>query len=721
MRHRRAFVVVIAAVLVAAAAVTVTWRWLGEERRLGVVVGRLLAYRTGLPITIGAARAGTGHVTLHDVHLGSHPFDIRVSRLDVTGGVASLLATSDGPVEIVATSASVTVVPGGIVPPLDALRAHVLSLLDWNGTMRVTMLGGELESGGRRFVFDLTAEKTVDRDVVAALAVAPAREGPAMKVSARATVGRAGAVHLAVEAAGEPRRLTGLWPATVPPPATLGGRGTVILVRGGDAEASGRLTAGAAAAPTVVDGLVRYDADTGVITAPRYVLTRADGVHLEGEGALDTGARPRRIVARAAGAIDGAHVDGAVRYEISTGVFDGEASVRGATVRSLWKRLDLPGAPPEEGRVATARARFSGVDRAGGLTVDIHAVADGVRLARWPALPVDATVKAGVRLAPDARGLRLASISAATVTVMRAGLPLAVITGASRGAALWPLSVDARVADAGRLAPWLPYQPALVGSGRLTGLLDPGAFSGDLVADLATATVMLGAPVTLTNVRAAVPVRWQAPAASAAGSVRVQRAAAYGFGAADISSPATLTDGRLVLADVRYTHYGGRGGGTLEASAHGPLRFAARMTGGGVDLAAFVREAGVTIARATGRVDYVMSIQHTAAHGLFLAGRVDGEAGGGEIGIDAIERLLASSAMDADGSGLMRRTLENLKVFRYESLAADVRLTGATGHVDVALKGRKRLGIFPGSVDAINLHHVPLDVLARTFAKGESP
>lgn len=721
MRHRRALVVVIAALLVAAGAVTVTWRWLGEERRLGGVVGRLLAHRTGLPITVGAAHAGGGHVTLHDVRLDSHPFDIRVSRLDVTGGVVSLLASAGGPVEIVATSASVVVAEGGIVPPLDVLRAHVLSLLDWPGTMRLTMLGGELESKGRRFVFDLTGEKTQDGDVVMALAVGPVAERAALKVSARATVGRAGAVQLAVELAGEPRRLAGLWPATLPPPTTLASRGDVIVVKGGDAEARGRLTVGASAAPAVVDGTVRYDARTGVVTAPRYVLTRADGVHLEGAGALEPGREGRRIVARAAGTIDGARVEGRVRYEVSTGVFDGEASVRGGTVRSLWKRLDLPGAPPEEASVATVSARFSGVDRAAGVTMDVDAVAGGVRLARWPALPVDATVNAAVRVAPDARGLRLASISGATVSVTRAGLPLAVITGASRGSALWPLSVDARVADAGRLAPWLPFQPALAGSARLTGLLEPGAFAGDLVADLASATVMLGAPVTLTNVRAAVPVRWQAPAASAAGSVHVERAAGYGFVAAEISSPATLTDGRLVLADVRYTHYGGRGAGTLEASTHAPLRFAARVVGDSVDLAAFVREAGVTIARATGRVDYVMSIQQTAAHGLFLAGRVDGEAGGGEIGIDAIERLLASSTTDVDGSGLLRRTLENLKIFRYDSLAADVRLTGATGHIDVALKGRKRLGIFPGPVDAINLHHVPLDVLARTFAKGWSP
>jgi hypothetical protein len=718
MRHRRALAVVIVALLVAGAAVTITWRWVGEERRLGSVVGRLLAHRTGLPFTIGAAHAGGDHVILDDVRLRSHPFDIRVRRLDITGGVVSLLASADGAVEIVATSASVTIAEGSIVPPLDVLRAHLLSLLDWPGTMRLTMLGGELENDGHRFVFDLTGEKTQEGDVVMTVSVGPVAERAALKVGARATVGRAGAVQLAVELAGEPRRLAGLWPATLPPPTTLAARGNAIVVKGGDAEASGRLTLGASTVPAVVDGTVRYDARTQVVTAPRYVLTRADGVHLEGDGALEPGRQGRRIVARAAGTIDGARVEGGVRYEISTGAFDGEASVHGGTVRSLWKRLELPGVPPEEASVATAQARFSGVDRVAGITMDVDVVAGGVRLARWPALPVDGTVKAALRVAPAVRGLTLASISGATMRVTRAGLPLAVITGASRGSALWPLSVDARVADAGRLAPWLPFQPVLAGSVRLTGLLEPAAFAGDLLADLASATVMLRAPVTLTNVRAAVPVRWQAGAASAAGSVRVERAAGFGFVAADIASPATFTDGRLVLDDVRYTHYGGRGAGTLEASTHAPVRFAARMVGDGVDLAAFVREAGVTIARATGRVDYVMSIQETAAHGLFLAGRVEGAAGGGEIAIDAIERLLASSTTDVDASGLLRRTLENLRIFRYDSLAADVRLTGATGHVDVALKGRKRLGIFPGPVDAINLHHVPLDVLARAFAKG---
>src|SRR5687768_4671379 len=257
MRHRRALVVVIVALVIAVGAIT--WRWIGEERRLGTVLARLLTHRTGVAITIGGAEAGTGHVTLRDVRLGSHPFDIRVSRLDITGSARSLLASSDGPVEIVATSASVTVAGDGIVPPLDALRGHLLALLDWPGTMRLTMLGGELERDGRRFVVDLSADKTADREVIVTLGVRGPDERAAARVTARATVARAGAVQLAVEAAGEPRRLAGLWPATVPSPTTFGGRGTVMLVKGGDAEASGRLTLGASAAAAVIDGTVRYE------------------------------------------------------------------------------------------------------------------------------------------------------------------------------------------------------------------------------------------------------------------------------------------------------------------------------------------------------------------------------------------------------------------------------------------------------------------------------
>ena len=69
----------------------------------------------------------------------------------------------------------------------------------------------------------------------------------------------------------------------------------------------------------------------------------------------------------------------------------------------------------------------------------------------------------------------------------------------------------------------------------------------------------------------------------------------------------------------------------------------------------------------------------------------------------------------------LRQTLENLRVFDYESLIADIRWSGGAGFADLALRGKKRLFIFPGPVEAINIKNMPLSILTRTLAKGGSP
>ena len=92
----------------------------------------------------------------------------------------------------------------------------------------------------------------------------------------------------------------------------------------------------------------------------------------------------------------------------------------------------------------------------------------------------------------------------------------------------------------------------------------------------------------------------------------------------------------------------------------------------------------------------------------------------GEIGIEALERLLASPAVEVESTGLLRQTLENLRVFEYESLDGVLRATDGQGTVDLSITGRRRLGLFPGPVQAINFRNVPLDVLSRTLDRGTS-
>src|SRR5262249_56908304 len=77
--------------------------------------------------------------------------------------------------------------------------------------------------------------------------------------------------------------------------------------------------------------------------------------------------------------------------------------------------------------------------------------------------------------------------------------------------------------------------------------------------------------------------------AAAAGTVTSERVTAYGFTATGVTSSARLNAGRLLLPDIRYSQYGGQGGGWLEAAVDGrPTPMRARLEGTRVDLAALV-------------------------------------------------------------------------------------------------------------------------------------
>jgi hypothetical protein len=146
----------------------------------------------------------------------------------------------------------------------------------------------------------------------------------------------------------------------------------------------------------------------------------------------------------------------------------------------------------------------------------------------------------------------------------------------------------------------------------------------------------------------------------------------------------------------------------------------ARLEGQGVDLAQAMRESGATAARVTGKARYRATAQYTDADGLVALIRLDSEADGGEVSIDAIERLLDSAAVQAETSGVLRQTLQNLRVFRYETLEGEMRVSGGGGWIDLSLRGKKRLGLFPAPVEAINFRNVPLAVLTRTLGRGTS-
>ena len=52
---------------------------------------------------------------------------------------------------------------------------------------------------------------------------------------------------------------------------------------------------------------------------------------------------------------------------------------------------------------------------------------------------------------------------------------------------------------------------------------------------------------------------------------------------------------------------------------------------------------------------------------------------------------------------------------------ARLRYRGGAGHIDLFLRGKKRFGIFPAPVEALNFYNVPLALLVRTITKGQTP
>jgi hypothetical protein len=252
---------------------------------------------------------------------------------------------------------------------------------------------------------------------------------------------------------------------------------------------------------------------------------------------------------------------------------------------------------------------------------------------------------------------------------------------------------------------------------------------------LPRAEIDLGSPIVVTNATAEVPVSWRSSASTArtpeaenrlpsaaAGTIFIEQVAAYGFTLERLLSSVQFREGRLLLPDIKYVHYGGRGTGWLEAAIDGravPVR--ARLEGEYIDLARLTREYGLTVAEISGNVHYLLVLQYSPAQGIVVVGQIASDDDGGQVSIQAIEKLLASAQLEAESTGVLRQTLENLRVFRYASLSGDVRVTRTGGYVNLSLEGKKRLGVFPPPVKAINLRNVPIGMLVKLFARRTAP
>lgn len=291
---------------------------------------------------------------------------------------------------------------------------------------------------------------------------------------------------------------------------------------------------------------------------------------------------------------------------------------------------------------------------------------------------------AGVTHRFDLEGrVRPGALATLRVALDGGATPAAVL--AVRAAPRRPVAVDLELADLAPVSALTPWPRAFRGRARLKGELSGAG-----------------------------PLAFQ-------GSLEAPRLEAFGVAAEALRGPVRLQDGVLALPGMDWRQYGGTGHGWVEAPVDGraaPAR--AEVRGEGIDLAALAGSWGAAGTRVTGRIRYHGGGQAGVEGGMTAVVQVASEKGG-SVDVEILEALLASEAVRTESTGILRRTLENLRAFEYESLEGELRWRDGAGHADLTLKGRKRLGIFPGPVAAINIRNMPLSVLVRTLGRGPTP
>jgi hypothetical protein len=727
LRRRRVIVPAAVAFVVVAVVSGAAWYLLSEERRMGSAVERVLAGRTGLPIKIQRASWDGRRLLLRDVRLAPGPelaLDIRVSELEIDSGIMVLVSPAGRPVNVVARSVSITLPESSAseASGVEPLRSLLLGFLGWPGELKLRVEGGELHTSRGMLTFDLTGQKQ-GPGLTLALTVAPRGEHEPLRLNVRGAAALGQALDLAVDVAGSLRIVGVLWPAVTPPASPVAGRVQLQLLAGGVASSFGRLTFGTnGTRQTAIDFASRYDTTSGDVNVSRYALSWGEDVRVTGTARLTSVASDRRrVTATVEGDAAGSKVSVTGGYELRSGAFEADVTVDLVdTARARRLGLDVP----LELAARNVHARVAGRADAETAKARVDATAAHLTTGLRKNFTVAASLAATVTVVRGPDGFRLRSMEGGKLGLSRDGKPLLTATVASPANAPWPIAIDARFDDLGQAAPLLPLPAVLAGSAHVRGSLtsaQPATFRGTLQARLPRARLQIGGAIELSEIRFDAPVTVGIPGDPPPGSVGAARVVAYGLAFENLAGRARLADDRALLSELTYTQYGGKGTGWVDATRRaGSPPFRGRFEAEGVDLARFVKESGATVARITGIVRYVATAQYLRDHGLVADAHIESTSGG-EVSIDAIEALLSSASVQEESTGILKRTLENLRVFEYESLEGNLRYRGSAGYIDLSLRGKKRFGIFPAPVEALNFRNVPLPLLVRTLTKGSTP
>lgn len=720
--------------LLIVSALAVGWYALGEERRTGRLLSRLLSRQLGSPVRVDRARAEPSRLTLHGVTvpLGGHgEGTVEIRELRVEGGVLPVVFPRGRALTVVAVSTSVTLAKetAPLVAPapdaLSAIRRGILRALAWPAQVTLEMTGGELRSGEATLPFDLKAEKPGDGNLIVQLDFQRSGEPAALSVRAVGTA-QGEDVHVGVQAEGDPRELQAFWPSSLPPLSSLVAQLELALSASATLGVTGQLTATPAGEtkpePIATRFRARYGARAQRVELSNLSVEWGSAFRVDAIGRAEDLETSPRLTVEVTGTVDGSRLTGNGTYGVTPEALKAQLALQPFSASTLLERFGYPPLPVP----VTAQSAVLSVDgdtrqrdrpRLSGAvefeTIELPWL--GEPLTRAKLSFAGSLSLSGGRISP-------ASLDRGELSLTSAAGPIGVVTAKSepRDGEFWPWAVQARTDDLSRLARLYALPLALSGEVEVRGTFDGAGsaprFAGSLMAHLREGALTDGSPVGISDLRVSLPLAWGGGAAAPTGRVTAESLTAFGFVLRQIASPAGLKGRTLTLPEITYAHYGGGGRGFAEVDLGEtalPLRL--WVEGRDVDLGALTTEYGLTVGRITGKVRYLLALQYSAARGLVAGGRVTSQPPGGEVNIDAIKKLLSTA--EGDPTGFLKQTLENLSAFSYRSLSADVRASSEGGRLNLSLKGKKWLGLFPGPVRAIDLQNVPLSLLVKTFSQ----
>jgi hypothetical protein len=727
-------------VLAALAAVTgAVWFIRGDEVRLGRSLSWILSQYLDRPILIERVKTdGHSYIELRGIRVPPGKYwggALEIRELRVEGGILPVVFPRGRTVSVVAVSTSVILAKetAPLTPPapdtLTSIRSAVLRFLDWPAVVSLEMKGGELRSGNATLSFDLRGEKSGDGKLVLRLDLRGAGDPPTLTIEAvGAAIGRD--VRFTVHAQGDLGRLGPFWPPPLPALGRITAAVDLALSPTPELDVTGTLTTSPTSAgssePLTAGFAARYRPRVKRVDLSRLVLERGPALQLDLTGSAEELDKAPRLMIKAAGTVDKSRLTGDAIYSGIAGELTAKLELRPFVAGPLLEHFGYA-RPAFEITARSARltlqGRAHGNDRArveG--TLGLEGVKSPPSLTR---APIRAVLRFGGILSRRDGRVSLATLDTGELSLASPTADIGSVTTrtqarSGRTAGPWPLAVEARIPDLSRLPPLETVPLTLSGDARAEGTIDwtdsGPRFAGQLTAYVLKGEVDVGGPLVISDLRVSLPLAWGGKEEAPAGTITAESLSAFGLALRQIGSPARMRGSTLSLPEITYLHYGGSGKGYAEAELAGaavPLR--ARLEGEGVDLTKLTTEYGLTVGRITGKIRYLLVAQYAQARGLVAVGQVASDPPGGEVNIDALKKLL--SYAEGDPTGILRRTLESLSVFSYDSLTGNIRIGPQGGRVSLSLEGKKRLGLFPGRVRAINFENVPLSLLAKTFGQ----